>query len=125
LSKISSDGYIDRAWSNLKSVYLSGSYYSAKTLLKVNVFSGIERTYQAWDGVPHDSLNTHRTYNGLGMYTDDSVRTQYFNNQTDNYQQDHFQMFFSHAFSSSFNINAALHYTKGKGITKNIKKAKR
>jgi iron complex outermembrane recepter protein len=121
LSKISSDGYIDRAWSNLKSFYLSGSYYAKKTLLKINVFSGSEHTYQAWDGVPDDSLSKHRTYNGLGMFTDNSGITQFYKNQTDNYQQDHFHMFFSHSFSSSLNLNAALHYTIGKGYYEEYK----
>ena len=115
LSKITSDGYIDRAWSNLKSFYASGSYYASKTLLKINVFSGLEHTYQAWNGVPKDSLNTNRTFNSLGMYTDDLGRIQYYPNQTDNYQQDYVQVLFSHSFSSFLNINAALHYTKGKG----------
>jgi iron complex outermembrane recepter protein len=123
LSKITSDGYIDRAWSNLKSFYLSGSYYSGNSLFKINVFSGIEHTYQAWDGVPKDSLKTHRTLNGLGMYTDDFGRVQYYPNQTDNYQQDYAQMLFSHSFSSSLNINAALHYTKGKGYYEEYKES--
>jgi len=104
LSKITSDGYIDRATSDLKSLYLSGGYYGEKNILKFNVFSGKEITYQSWYGVPEDSLKPHRTYN---PYT--------YENQIDNYQQDHYQLVWSSEISKSWAINAALHYTKGKG----------
>ena len=63
LSKIWSDGYIDRAFSDLKSFYISGTLYGKSSILKLLIFSGYERTYQAWNGVPKDSLKTHRTYN--------------------------------------------------------------
>lgn len=116
LSRITSDGYIDRAWSNLKSYYLAASWYNKTSLLKFITFSGLEHTYQAWDGVPSDLLNTHRTYNDLGeMYTDSSGQIHYYKNQTDNYQQDNYQLLFSHSFSSALSFNAALHFTKGKG----------
>ncbi|NVO02516.1 MAG: TonB-dependent receptor [Bacteroidetes bacterium] len=104
LSKLYSDGYIDRAFSDLKSFYVSGSYYGNKSILKLNIFSGKERTYQAWYGVPKDSLATNRTYN---PYT--------FDNQTDNYQQDHYQLIYSKELFKNLNVNAALHYTRGRG----------
>lgn len=104
LSKISSDGYMDRATSDLKSYYLSAGYYGKSTMLRFVNFSGKEKTYQSWYGVPQDSLKTNRTYN---YYT--------YDNETDNYQQDHYQLLFSQEFSSSFRMNAALHYTRGRG----------
>ena len=119
LSYIHSDGYIDRAFSNLKSYYLSGGYYGKKTTIKLITFSGFERTYQAWEGVPKDSLATNRTYNPAGQYTDKNGRIAYYNNQTDNYQQDHFQLIFSHMPAKQWNFNAALHYTKGEGYYEN------
>lgn len=115
LSKIASDGYIQRASSNLKSFYLSGGYYGKSTIVKAIIFSGVEKTGQAWNGVPEDSLKTNRTFNGLGMYTDLNGNTKYYDNQTDNYQQDYYQLHLSHEFSKSWNLNAALHYTKGRG----------
>ncbi|MDP4210776.1 MAG: TonB-dependent receptor [Bacteroidota bacterium] len=115
VSKITSDGFIDRATSNLKSGYISGSYYTDKSLLKLIYTSGFEETYQAWNGIPSDTLKTNRTYNKLGAYKDAQGITQYYKNQVDHYQQDHLQLLFSHALSSSLNFNAALHYTKGKG----------
>ena len=104
LSKISSDGFIDRAASNLKSFFVSGGYYAGGTMLKLNVFSGNEVTYQAWNGVPENLLRTNRTYNA---YT--------YDNQTDNYRQDHYQFFFAHEWNRHWNVNAALHYTRGRG----------
>ena len=110
LSRIKSDGYIDRAFSNLKSYYLSGSYYGKNSLLRANVFSGTERTYQAWNGVPQDLLETNRTYNEF-TYDD----------QTDNYTQDHYQLLYSHNFSPKFSFNGALHYTHGRGYYEEFK----
>lgn len=111
LSKISSDGYIDRAGSDLKSFYTSAAYISKKTAIRLNVFSGKEKTYQAWNGVPQDSLKTHRTYNSAGT---EKPGTPY-DNETDNYQQDHYQLFLNQEINSHLNFNVALHYTRGKG----------
>lgn len=115
LSKIHSDGYIDRAESDLKSFFVSGGYYAENTILKLNIFSGKEKTYQAWYGVPSELLEDNRTYNMAGEYTDIYGNTSYYDNQTDNYQQDHYQLLFSQKISSNLNLNAALHYTYGRG----------
>jgi iron complex outermembrane receptor protein len=115
LSKISSEGYVDRASADLKSFYLSGGYYGKNTVVKAIVFGGSEKTYQAWNGVPGSMLNTNRTYNPSGLYYDSDGNPQFYENETDNYQQDHFQLHFSHAFSTKLTANAALHYTKGRG----------
>ncbi|MCK9423150.1 MAG: TonB-dependent receptor [Bacteroidales bacterium] len=119
LSYIHSDGYIDRAFSNLKSYYLAGGYYGKNTTLKLLTFSGNEWTYQAWEGVPKDSLSTNRTYNPAGEYIDKNGAIAYYDNQTDNYQQDHYQLIFSQGLSRNWNLSAALHYTKGKGYYEN------
>jgi iron complex outermembrane receptor protein len=109
LSKIWSDGYIDRAFSDLKSFYVSGTMYGKSSMLKLLIFSGTERTYQAWNGVPKDSLKTHRTYN---QYS--------YKNETDNYWQDNYQLHYSKEFVSGLSANVALHYTKGKGYYENL-----
>lgn len=121
LSKISSDGYIDRASSDLKSFFVSGGYYGEKTIIKLNVFSGKEKTYQAWYGVPGDSLETNRTYNPAGEYYDENGKLSYYQNQTDNYQQDHYQLMFSQMINRKINLNAALFYVKGYGYYENYK----
>ena len=111
LSKISSDGYMDRASSDLKSFYTSAAYISKNTAIRLNVFSGKEKTYQAWNGVPFDSLKTHRTYNSAGQRSDGT----YYDNETDNYQQDHYQLFLNQALNSKLDFNVAAHYTRGRG----------
>ena len=104
LSKISSEGYIDRATSNLKSLYFQGAYFGANSVLKGIVFSGQERTYQAWNGVPLNYLDTNRTFNS---YT--------FKNEVDNYEQTHYQLHYSKQMSNVTIFNIATHYTHGEG----------
>jgi iron complex outermembrane receptor protein len=104
LSKIYSNGYVDRAFSDLKSFYLSGGYYTKKSFFRLNIFSGIEQTYQSWGGVPESLLKTNRTYN---PYT--------YENETDNYQQDNYQLITSHELSRNWRLNVSGFYTKGRG----------
>ncbi|MCW5912251.1 MAG: TonB-dependent receptor [Cyclobacteriaceae bacterium] len=129
LSKIISDGYIDRASSDLKSYYLSGGYYGDKTMLKAIVFGGKEITYQSWYGVPESRLNNdvvamqetaasegwnqQQTDNLLSSGRTFNLYT--YENQVDNYQQDHYQFHASHRASDKLTLQGALHYTKGKG----------
>ena len=110
LSRIKSDGYIDRGSSMLKSYFLTGAYYGKRDLIRFNVFSGSEKTYQAWNGVPQNLLESNRTFNGF-TYDD----------QTDNYTQDHYQLLYSHAFSDKLSANTALHYSRGKGYYEEFK----
>ncbi|MGE5318488.1 MAG: TonB-dependent receptor, partial [Chloroflexota bacterium] len=121
LSKLSSDGYIDRASADLKSFYLSSGYYGKSTILKFNVFSGIEKTYQAWDGVPSNLLGINRTFNGMGAYSDNNGNSKFYENETDNYQQDHYQFILAQSFSPKTILNFALHYTRGKGYYEQYK----
>ncbi len=125
LSKVTSDGYIDRASSDLKSFFVSGGYYSENTIIKVNIFSGFEETYQAWNGISSEMLKTNRTYNSCGEYTDENGVTRYYDNQVDHYQQDHYQLHFSHKLNSMWNINASAFYTYGRGYYENYKQNKK
>lgn len=115
LSNLHSDGYVDRAFSNLKSYFLQGTYVGKTTLLKALVFGGTEKTYQAWYGVDAETLAINRTYNFAGMYTDADGKTQFYDNQTDNYNQDHYQLHWNEKITENWNSNLAFHYTKGKG----------
>ncbi len=125
LSKVSSDGYIDRAASDLKSYFISGGYYSENTIIKVNMFSGFEETYQAWNGISSEMLETNRTYNSAGEYTDENGVTQFYDNQVDHYHQDNYQLHFSHKLNALWNINASAHYTYGRGYYENYKENKK
>ncbi len=140
LSRIKSDGFIDRAASDLKSYFLSGAYHGKTDLLRINVFSGVEKTYQAWNGVPEsklrgdqEGLNTHYNNNIDYLYYTPADRANLFDsdnrtynqftykNQTDNYWQDHYQALYAKQFSNKFSFNGALHYTKGKGYYEEYK----
>ncbi len=136
LSRIKSDGFVDRGASDLKSYFLSGGYQGKKDLLRVNVFGGTERTYQAWNGVPESRLrgdlagmqayisrnflseadaehllnSGNRTYNAF-TYKD----------QTDNYNQNHYQLLYARQLAEKLTFNGALHYTDGSGYYEEFK----
>jgi iron complex outermembrane receptor protein len=116
LSRIRSDGYIDRSSSNLQSFFVSAAYYGQNSTLRANVFAGKERTYQTWNGVPDyiisdETIPNHRRYNELGLMPDGD----YYKNQVDNYQQNHYQLLYDQKLSDKVSFSGALHYTKGKG----------
>ena len=121
VSNIASDGYIDRASSDLKSYFLQGTYVGNTTLIKALVFGGKEKTYQAWNGIDAETLSKNRRFNPSGMYTDENGETQFYNNETDNYQQDNYQLHWNERLSDSWSTNIALHYTIGKGYYENYR----
>ncbi len=136
LSRISSDGFIDRATSDMKSYFLTGGYYGEMFSIKFITFSGNEKTYQAWYGVPKVKLeNDVEGMEKMVMmfgWSDEEAANLYssnartfnkylYNNQTDNYGQSHYQLHYSHTVTDNFNVNAALHYTKGKGYYESYK----
>ena len=110
LSRVVSDGFVDRASADLSSYYLSGSYYGNKSTLRAIAFSGHETTYQAWYGAPIRVLDTNQTYNPYQ-----------YDNEVDDYTQSHYQLHFSHFFNTKFKVNAALHYTRGFGYYEQYK----
>ena len=136
LSRVSSDGFVDRATSDLKSYYLSGGYYGKSFSIKAITFAGYERTYQAWNGVPKVKLEndiegmeklvimdgwSEEEADNLFSSDPRTFNRYLYENQTDNYRQSHYQLHYSHELSKKFNINAALHYTKGKGYYESYK----
>ena len=121
LSKITSEGYIDRAFSDLKSYYLQMNYINDNTLIKGLMFGGKEITYQAWYGVDEETLNTNRTFNPAGMYTDANGAIQFYDNEVDNYQQDHYQLHWNQRFNNQWSTNLGLNYTYGRGYFEQYK----
>ncbi|MEX2336201.1 MAG: TonB-dependent receptor [Fulvivirga sp.] len=129
LSKITSDGYIDRATSDLNSYYLSGGFYGKNTLVKAIMFGGKERTYQSWYGTPEAVLENDKegieaviANNGLNEEQAENIRSAgrtfnwyLYEDEVDDYQQDHYQLHLSQRFAESLTGNISLHYTKGKG----------
>ena len=115
LSKIDSDGYVDRASSDLKSYFLQLSHKKNKTLLKFLNFGGHEITYQAWNGIDLQTLENNRTYNPSGLYYDLNGEERFHENEVDNYKQDHFQFHWTQSFSENLSSNLGLNLTNGKG----------
>lgn len=137
LSNITSNGFIDRGSSNLKSYYLSGVYYGKSNIVKFITFTGLEETYQAWNGIPEARLKGD--VNGMDDYivrnyldeedannlknSNSRTYNQFtYANQVDHYQQNYYQLHYSHEFNSHWNSHIALHYTKGKGYYEEYKK---
>ena len=122
VSKIESDGYIDRASSNLFGYYFDANYITKSTIIKAIAFGGKEKTYQSWNGLEdEEKLRNDRTFNSAGQYTDDFGNTQFYGNETDNYWQNHFQLHWNQKLASKWQSNVALHYTLGKGYFEQYK----
>mgnify|MGYP003662933161 FL=1 len=122
LSAIKSDGYIDRASSDLKSYFLQGAFVNRNSLIKALVFGGREETYQSWNGLEDpEKLENDRTYNTVGIYTDEDGNIQFYDNEVDNYAQDHYQLLVNHRFNNNWSTNVSLNYTKGKGYFEQYK----
>ncbi|MXN92859.1 TonB-dependent receptor [Flavobacterium sp. Sd200] len=121
VSNVGSDGYVDRASSRLKSYFLQGAYVGKTTLIKALAFGGSEKTYQAWNGLDAETLASNRRFNYSGQYFDDAGNEHFYKNETDNYQQDHFQLHWNERVTDSWSTNMALHYTKGRGYYENYR----
>ena len=118
---LQTDGYIDYAFSDHKAYFVSGTYYGDRTFIKANVFRGEERTGISWWGVPVGALDTNRTYNPAGQYTDYQGNSQYYEDQTDNYTQTHYQLMLSREINKQLDASLAIHYTKGAGYYEQYK----
>lgn len=125
LSNIQSDGYRDRASSDLKSYFVQGGYFGENTTIKFITFGGKEKTYHAWDGISKEQLENDRTYNPNGVILDDNKGKGnpigFYDDQMDNYRQTHYQLLFDHIFSPAWNLNIAFHYTNGFGYYQEYK----
>lgn len=117
LSNISSDGYIDRSSSKLQSFYVSAASIKEKSSLRLNVFSGKEKTGQAWYGVTEEQLSTNRKFNSAGT---EKPGTPY-ENETDNYTQTHYQLFYNKKINTKWDFNAAVFATTGNGYYEQYK----
>ncbi|OAB79994.1 TonB-dependent receptor [Cochleicola gelatinilyticus] len=121
LSTIQSDGYIDRATSDLKSYFLQGSFVDGNTLVKAIAFGGREDTYQAYFGIDAETLKEDRTFNPAGQYTDENGNTQFYDNEIDNYAQDHYQLIWNQRYNNRWSSNVSLNYTYGRGYFEQYK----
>ena len=121
-SNIGTDGYIDRASVKLNSYMLQSAYYSEKTVIRFLTFNGWEETYHAWNYASREEMQKYgRTYNSCGEYTDDDGNTQYYKDQTDNYNQQNYQISISQQLMDGWDLHAAVFYTHGKGYYEEYK----
>jgi iron complex outermembrane receptor protein len=117
VSKITSDGYLRRAASDLNSYYISGGFYGKKTIVKGIMFGGHEKTYQAWNGIDPITMAQDRRFNYSGaIYDEDGNIIRYYDNEVDDYRQDHYQLHITQQLSDYWNANVSLHYTYGRGF---------
>ena len=125
ISNIGSDGYRDRASSDLKSYFAQGTYFGETTTVKFITFGGREKTYHAWDGISLKQLNEDRTYNPNGAIKDDNENKGkvigFYDDQIDYYKQTHYQLILTQRLAAGWQLNAALHYTKGYGYYQEYK----
>jgi len=119
---IKSDGYVDRASSDLQSFYLEANYFNNKTSIKALAFGGREVTYQSWYGVDKKTLENDRTFNPAGaIYDSNGKISSFYDNQVDDYKQDHYQLHFNHQLNNQISANIAFHYTYGRGFYEQYK----
>jgi len=123
LSRIKSDGYIDRSGSNLRSYFLQGIYKDENTLIKLLNFAGHEITDQSWYGVDGETLKSNRRYNAAGEYYHKDGDIAYYENQDDNYKQDNYQLHWNQILNNGWASNIGLHYTYGRGYYENYNMA--
>lgn len=120
-SMLKSDGYRDRAFSDMKSYFLQGMYQKDNTSIKVLGFGGKQQTYQAYYGVSEAQMKSNRRYNPAGFYIDSEGNENFYDGQTDNYTQDHVHLSWNQKFDANWSSNLTLYYTKGKGYYESYK----
>ena len=123
LSDIGSKGYLDRASTKLNSYFLQAGWFGDNTVVKFITFNGVEETYHAWNYTSKYEQQLYgRTYNSCGEYYDADGKTHYYDNQTDNYHQQNYQLIWNQRLNNELSFNAALHYTKGQGYYEEYKR---
>lgn len=122
ISNVKSDGYLERATSDLNSYYISGGYYGDKTIVKAITFGGHEQTYQAWNGVDAETMAIDRRFNYSGaIYDENGNIERYYDNEVDDYRQDHYQLHVAQQLNNNWSANVSLHYTYGRGFFEQYK----
>ncbi len=113
---LQTDGYVRRAFSDHHSLYLGAAMVNDRSLLRATVIHGNQKTGISWNGVTKEEMDKDRRYNSAGKYKDENGNTRFYDDETDNYRQTHYQLAHSYTVSSLFDVNATLHYTFGEGF---------
>lgn len=122
-TNIHSDGYIDRAFSDLNSYNFTALFEENKTKIRLMAFGGKEKTYQAWNGIDKATWETNPKFNYSGAIYDANWENivGFYDNETDNYRQNHYQLLWEQELNDRWNLETTIHYTKGKGYYENYK----
>ena len=120
-SNLKSDGYVDYAFSDNQSMQFTGNYFTKKGRIKANVILGEQHSGISWWGVDEATLDINRTYNPAGQYVTPSGENRYYENQTDNYWQNHYHLVYSTNLTENLLLNAAIFYVDGKGYYEQFK----
>ncbi|MBR1792878.1 MAG: TonB-dependent receptor [Bacteroidales bacterium] len=120
-SGLGTDGFIRNGYSDQQSLFLSASHYGERSLLKAVFFMGSQTTGITWNGAYADDLDKDKHYNDAGAYYDDMGNLHYYDNETDNYWQQHYQLYFNYLLTDSWSMNAALDFTHGDGYYENYR----
>lgn len=123
-SHIASDGYRDRASSKLHSYFAQAGYFGGQTSVRFITFGGKECTYHAWDGISKSDLTDNRKYNPNGEIKRDGKVIGFYDDQTDNYRQTHYQLIWDQGIGANWHWNLGLHYTDGFGYYQEYKNAR-
>ena len=125
-SRITSDGYIDRGWSDQQSLFFTGARHAVKSLLRFNIIHGIQHTGITWEGTPGYMLQDDRRYNPAGyMGTDENDMPKFYPNESDNYRQTHFQLLYSYQLSQNLSFNLAGFFVDGQGFYEQYKRKRK
>ena len=124
-SKLSSDGFLRNGFCDHESFYFSAGKYGERSLFKFVTIIGKQHTGITWNGATREEIAADPTYNNAGAYTDEMGNTRYYDNETDNYWQQHFQLYYSYQLSDQWLFNTALNYTHGYGYYENYKADKK
>ena len=125
LNGLNSDGFIRNGKSNQKSLFLNGGWYGKRSLFKAVFIMGMQHTGITWDGASAEDLDIDPTYNGTGAYYDEFGNVHYYDNETDNYNQRHYQLYYSFRPNTQWTLNAAFDYTHGDGFYEQYKDNKK
>jgi iron complex outermembrane receptor protein len=121
-SRVKSDGYIDRGWSDHQSIFFTGAHHTEKSILRFNLIHGVQHTGITWEGLPSEMLETNRRYNPAGFIGVDEVgNSLFYPNESDNYTQTHYQLLYGYQFSDFFSLNITNYWTAGKGYYEQYK----
>jgi iron complex outermembrane receptor protein len=114
-SDLQTDGYVKRAFSDHHSLFLGAAMVGEKSLLRATIIHGKQQTGISWNGVTKEEMENDRRYNPAGQFTDENGNIKFYDNETDNYKQTHYQLAYSRTLSPLFNFNTTVHYTFGEG----------